>query len=62
MAVSLVDVEAKLLVVSGYITKAQANNYILTQGTCRNTNNLNNKNINYYRCASSCSWSASGGA
>lgn len=62
MAVSLNEVGVQLARIEGYITTAQANNYIATRGTVNNANRLNGINAASYRCNGSCSWSSSGGA
>lgn len=62
MAVGLKDIGARVAAVEGYITTAQANNYIATRGTCNNTNNLGGIRAGAYNCGGTCSWSSSGGA
>lgn len=62
MAVSLNEVNQQLARIEGYITTAQANNYIATRGTVQNTNRLNNIAAAAYRCNGNCSWTSSGGA
>lgn len=60
MAIPLSDVEARLRELEACITTTKANEYIATRATVNNSNLLAGKDINYYRCAGNCSWSASG--
>ncbi|ANZ49257.1 hypothetical protein FDI85_gp109 [Erwinia phage Machina] len=61
MAISLKNIRDRVQNVEGYITTAQANNYIATRGTVSSTNNLAGLPLSHYNCNGSCSWSCSGG-
>ncbi|QVW56040.1 hypothetical protein pEaSNUABM10_00177 [Erwinia phage pEa_SNUABM_10] len=61
MAISLKNIRDRVQSVEGYITTAQANNYIATRGTVSSTNNLAGLPLTHYNCGGSCSWTCSGG-
>jgi len=61
MAISLKNIRDRVQNVEGYITTAQANNYIATRGTVSSTNNLAGLPLTHYNCGGSCSWTCSGG-
>lgn len=60
MAIPLSDVEARLRELEACIRVPEANTFIANKATVKNSNMLAGKDINYYRCAGNCSWSASG--
>ncbi|QVW56313.1 hypothetical protein pEaSNUABM6_00177 [Erwinia phage pEa_SNUABM_6] len=61
MAISLKNIRDRVQNVEGYISTAQANNYIATRGTVSSTNNLAGLPLSHYNCGGSCSWTCSGG-
>lgn len=60
VVISLKSVRDRLVAAEKYITTAQANNYIATQGTVSTTNNLAGLPLSHYNCNGGCSWSCSG--
>ena len=58
--VSLKDLRDRLQRAEGYVTTAQANNFIATQASVSTTNNLGSLPLSHYNCNGGCGWSCSG--
>ena len=59
--VSLKEIRDRLQRAEGYVTTAQANNFIATQASVSTTNNLASLPVSQNNCNGACSWTCSGG-